>query len=149
MKVAFSRRLGVAFVVALIATLIFYASYFQPNPDAYLFPVILASLILVFSLISLLREAFDWCLDDFRPFPFMRQWPIILILVAAVSLIEVLGMYTTALLTLFVVSLGYSPEPNKQRRIIHSLLFAVGFTGFMYMLFSLMLGVQLPRGLWI
>lgn len=149
MKIAVNRRLFVAALVALAAGLMFRASYFQDNSEAYLFPMIVASTILVLSLVSLIREAFDLCVEDFQAFPFARQLPAILMMIAAVALVEVLGMYTSAFLALAMVSIWYSPEENNQRRLVRSLAFSAGFTAFVYLLFSLMLNVQLPRGILI
>lgn len=149
MNIILSRRFLAALLVALIAALIFRVSYFHDNAEAYLFPSIIAACMLVMSLISLVREAFDLCVDDFQSFPFQRQIPVILMLLAALFLIEWIGMYSTACLTLGAVSYWYSSMRDKRQRVLRSLLFAGGFSAFMYLLFSVMLNVQLPRGLLI
>ena len=149
MKLVLGRRLFVALIVAAIAALVFKVSYFQENSEAYLFPAIIASVMLVLSLISLSREAFDLCVDDFQPFPFVRQLPVIAMMTVTVLLVEVLGTYTSAFLGLLAVTYWYSPETNGTRRAVRSLSFAAGFVCFMYLLFSLMLNVQLPRGVLI
>ena len=143
------RRFFVALIVASVSGVIFYASYFQENKEAYLFPAVIASTMLLLSLISLAREAFDLCVDDYQPFPFTRQLPAIAMMIAAVSLVETLGMYTTSFLTLGLVAYWYSPQEDGRKRFTASLLFAGGFSLFMYLLFSLMLNVQLPRGILI
>ena len=147
--IVYSRRLFVAYVVAFLAGLVFKVSYFQDNDEAYLFPAVVASAMLLFSLISLFREAFDLCVDDYQPFPFMRQWPVILIMVLGVSLIEILGMYLTAFLILLVVTYWYSPEERGMKRMLLSLGMAAGFSVTMYVLFSVFLKVQVPRGILI
>jgi hypothetical protein len=149
MGISFGRRFLVALLVALIAALIFQVSFFQENSEAYLFPSIIAACMLVMGIISLVREAFDLCVDDFQVFPFQRQWPVIVMMVAALFLVEWIGMYSTAFLTLSAVSYWYSSKPNQRQRIINSLLFAAGFSAFMFLLFSTMLNVQLPRGVFI
>ena len=149
MKMTLNRRFIVALLVAMVAGLIFRVSYFQENSEAYLFPAIIAIAMLTLSLISLARETFDLCVDDYQAFPFARQLPAIVIMAAAVALVEILGMYVSAFLALTMVSLWYSPEEDNQRRLIRSLVFSAGFTAFMYVLFSLLLNVQLPRGILI
>ena len=67
----------------------------------------------------------------------------------AVLLVEVLGMYSTALVVLIVVTYWYSPQEDGRRRLVSSLVFSAGFTLFMYLLFTVMLNVQLPRGMLI
>jgi len=149
MRIALNRRLFVALLVAMVSGLMFRASYFQENSEAYLFPIIVAGAMLAFSLVSLVREVFDLCVEDFDAFPFVRQLPVIVMMIAAVTLVEILGMYVSAFLALAMVSVWYSPEEDNQRRLIRSLAFSVGFIAFMYVLFSLMLNVQLPRGILI
>lgn len=149
MRFSLGRRFFVALTVAMVAGSIFRASYFQENSEAYLFPSIVAVVMLVLSLISLAREAFDLCVDDFQAFPLARQLPAILMMALAVSLVEVLGMYASAFLVLAVVTFWYSPQEDGRRRLMSSLGFAAGFSVFMYVLFTLMLNVQLPRGVLI
>lgn len=149
MKITLNRRFLVALLVALLSGLIFKVSFFQENSEVYLFPSIVAFVMLVLSLISLVREAFDLCVDDFQPFPFVRQTPAILMMVGGVAMVEILGMYTSAFLVLLLASFWYSPQENGRRRLLQSLLFAGGFCAFMYLLFSTMLNVQVPRGLLI
>lgn len=149
MRMIIGRRFFVSLGIAMIAALIFRASYFQENSEAYLFPSIIAAVMLALSLLSLVREAFDLCVDDFQAFPFSRQLPAILMMVVAVLLVEVLGMYSTALLVLAVVTYWYSPQEDGRRRLLSSLAFSTGFTLFMYLLFTVMLNVQVPRGILI
>ena len=147
MRISINRRLFVALLVAAIAGLIFRASYFQESSEAYLFPSIVAIAMLGLALLSLFREAVDLCMDDFQAFPFVRQLPAIVMMAGGVFLVEVLGMYTSAFLVLFLVSYWYSPQEDGRRRLIQSVAFSMGFAGFMYLLFTVMLNVQLPRGL--
>jgi len=149
MRITINRRLFVALLVASIAGLIFRASYFQESSEAYLFPSIVSIAMLGLALLSLFREAVDLCVDDFQAFPFVRQVPAILIMAGGVALVEVLGMYVTSFLVLSLVSYWYSPQEDGRRRLMQSLAFAAGFSAFMYVLFSVMLNVQLPRGLFI
>ena len=147
MRITLNRRLFVALLVALVAGLIFRASYFQEGSEAYLFPSIVSMGMLGLALLSLFREAVDLCVDDFQAFPFVRQVPAIVMMAGGVALVEVLGVYASAFLVLFLVSYWYSPQEDGRRRLIQSVAFAVGFSAFMYLLFSVMLNVQLPRGL--
>lgn len=149
MKIVFGRRLAVALLVTLVAGLLFKVSYFHDNLEAYLFPAVVAGAMLCLSLLSLAREAFDLCVDDFQPFPIERQWPVILIMVGGVLLIETLGMYSTTFLVLLLVTFWYSPPDELRRRAVQSVAMAVGFSVAMYVLFSILLNVQVPRGVLI
>ena len=146
MRIVFGRRLVVALIVAFAAAFLFKVSYFQENSEAYLFPAVVAAGMLGLSLVSLAREAFDLCVDDFQPFPFERQWPVILVMGAGVALIELLGMYSTAFLILLFVTYWYSPQESLRSRLLQSVTMAAGFSLAMYVLFSMLLNVQMPRG---
>lgn len=146
MRILLGRRLFVALLVAGVAGFLFKISFFQDNREAYLFPAVVAAAMLCLSLISLAREAFDLCVDDFQPFPFERQWPVILMMAGGVGLVETLGMYSTAFLILLLVSYWYSPQEQWYRRLLQSVAMAVGFSITMYLLFSVLLNVQVPRG---
>jgi hypothetical protein len=146
MRIVFGRRLVIALGVACIAAFLFQVSYFQENSEAYLFPAVVAAGMLGLSLISLAREAFDLCVDDFQPFPFERQWPVILVMGVGVALIELLGMYSTAFLILLFVTYWYSPREGLRFRLLESVAMAAGFSLAMYVLFSVLLNVQMPRG---
>ena len=104
MSLVLGRRFFVALLVASITGVTFKASYFQENSEAYLFPSIVAIIILALSLISLVREAFDLCVDDFQRFPFRRQLAVILMMVVGVSLVEWLGIYSSAFILLMAVA---------------------------------------------
>lgn len=143
-----TRRVLVASLVLLTSVAMFSAGYGHENSEAYLFPLIIATMMMILSALSLLRELFDLCIEDFQEFPFKRQLPVILVMVAGVSLVEVLGIFSTTFIVLLSVSYWYSPIEDQKKRLIRSLMFSAGFSVAMYLLFSVMLNVQLPRG-WI
>ncbi|MEJ2576842.1 MAG: tripartite tricarboxylate transporter TctB family protein, partial [Gammaproteobacteria bacterium] len=78
--------------------------------------------------------------------PFLRQLPVIVLMVVGVLVIESLGMYATAFMMLFLVSYWYSPPGPWGRRLAFSVGLALGFSALMYGLFSVLLKVQVPRG---
>ena len=144
-----SRRGIVALSVLGIALFLFYVSVFQDNREAYLFPGIVAGAVLILCAVSLAREVFALSADDFRPFPFKREVFSLLVMAAAALSAETVGMYTSCFFALFAVSAWYSPTAARARKYTNSVLFSAGFIGFMYLLFSVMLNVQSPKGLLI
>ena len=141
-----TRRIYIAGIVLALSLVLFVAGYNQESAEAYLFPVIVAFIMLMCSLISIVREAMNLCLEDFQEFPFRTQIPVLLIMVLGVSLVEILGMFSTTFLVLLSVSYWYSPIEENNKRLIRSLIFSGGFSLAMYLLFAVMLNVQLPRG---
>ena len=102
---------------------------------------------LLLSLALLVREVIGVGDDDIQSFPFTKQLPVLLVTGGGILLLEFIGMYVTACLMMLVITFGYSGITDLKKRSIHSLLFAVGFSAVMYLLFTVMLNVQLPRGL--
>jgi len=141
------RRFLVALLVAAVCGLMFKVSYFQQNQAAYLFPIIVSSLTLAFSITSLIREYFDLCVDDFKAFPFFEQLPGIVITIVGVSLIELIGMYSSSFLVLVAITTLYSTKGLLVNRFIKSVTFSFLFLLVMYLIFNVLLNVQLPRGL--
>jgi len=141
------RRFLVALLVTAVCGLMFKVSYFQQNQAAYLFPIIVSSLTLAFSITSLIREYFDLCVDDFKAFPFFEQLPGIVITIVGVSLIELIGMYSSSFLVLVAITTFYSTKGALVNRFIKSAVFSFLFLLVMYLIFNVLLNVQLPRGL--
>jgi hypothetical protein len=141
------RRFLLALLVTAVCGLMFKVSYFQQNQAAYLFPIIISSLTLAFSITSLIREYFDLCVDDFKAFPFFEQVPGIVITIVGVSLIELIGMYSSSFLVLVAITTFYSTEGSLVNRFIKSAVFSFLFLLVMYLIFNVLLNVQLPRGL--
>ncbi len=142
----FSRRFLVAILVLSTSALLFWISYFQENSEVYLFPSIVTSGILLLSFTSFVREAFNLCVDDIKPIAIFRLVPAIVLIFIAVLSIEQVGMYATSTMVLFTLSALYSPVESMVRRFTNSILLAIGFSLFMYLIFSVMLNVQTPRG---
>lgn len=149
MSIRLTRRFLLALLVALIAAALFKVSFLRETLEGYTFPAVVAGTILALSLVSLAREALDLCVDDYQPFPFFRQLPAIVMMGGAAMLIDVIGMYTSAFLVLALISYWYSPQPNGLRRLMNSVALGLGFGFVMYLLFSVMLNVQMPRGMLI
>jgi hypothetical protein len=141
------RRFLVALLVTAICGLMFKVSYFQENQAAYLFPIIVSGLTLAFSITSLIREYFDMCVDDFKAFPFFEQLPGIVITIVGVSLIELIGIYSSSFLVLVAITTFYSTKCALVNRFIKSAIFSFLFLLVMYLIFNVLLNVQLPRGL--
>ncbi len=148
-KAMLTRRFYVALLILLLTGYVFKVSYFQESSEAYLFPSIVAGLMLILSMISFVREAFDLCVDDFKPIPFVSQIYAIIVMILGVAVAEWLGMYVTTCFILLFISYRYSNQEVKSKRIANSVLFSAGFIGLIYVLFSVMLNLQLPRGVLI
>jgi len=149
MSDGYRLRILVALAVVSISGMLFFLSFHQENSEAFLFPAIASFSMLCLGLLSLTREALKLCEDDYKPFPLLNQLPAIIIMIIGVYAIDHIGMYESTFLVLLLVSFWYSSMEHISHRLLHSLLFATGFSVLMYLLFSFVLNVQFSKGLLI
>ena len=151
MKMAQDRfkALTVSSLVIVLAATLFSLSYFQDSAEAYLFPRIIAFTMLLLSLVSGLKTLLARQPEAFGAIDIRRLLPAFAAILLAVAVLETVGMYTTTATLLLVLSLGYSSSNSLKTKLISSTLLTLLFMAFMYVLFSVLLNVQTPRGWFI
>jgi len=76
-----------------------------------------------------------------------RFWFVALALIAYVWLVEIIGYYAASFLFFFGVTLAIQVEERGPRSIAIRLAVVFGFMMFLYVLFTKVLMVQLPKGM--
>jgi len=147
MTTTYKYHVFISTLVVVVSGTTFALSFSMDNSEAYLFPAIVAFSMLCLSLLSMTREILNLLADDYKPFPLASQIPVVVIMAGGVISIESVGMYASTFMVLLLVAFWYSPIESVYSRFLHSLLFAGGFSALMYLLFSIVLNVQFPRGL--
>lgn len=137
-----------AILVFLIACFLLWLCTGHENPEVYLFPSFISMALVALSALSLGRELMGFG-TELKSVPLLRLLPALVIIVAYVMAVEYFGMYSSSLVALFLIALLYHPGENLVQRIANSALVSVGFIGVMYVLFSVLLKVQAPRGLFL
>ena len=129
-----------AFALALAAAL---ASFAGDDPAAYAFPRLVSALMLVFCTLNLARRA----MAGFGGEPALT-WELLrkiapgaAVFVAYLLVAQDLGFYLSALLAFFAVSFLYSAH----RRLGRIGLVTGAVVGVLYLMFSVVLKVQVPR----
>ena len=120
------------------------ASFAADEGAAYLFPRILSLTMLMFCLLQLIilpfgakQAAIAWR---------WRSLPAVGVIVVYVAIAEWLGFYAATAVTFFaIVQIGDSVRTKRQRVV--AVIVAICATAVLYGLFSLLLQVQIPRGL--
>ena len=136
-------------LVTVFAVVLLAASFLAKYPEAYLFPRILAvilALLCVFQLVMVARgtDTIDNITEVIGSMKNML--PIIGMIIVYVALAEWLGFYLSAALAYFAVALVGGGSYDS-RHIAKTAVVALGVTVGLYILFSLLLQVQSPRGL--
>ena len=129
-----------AFAFALVATV---ASFAGDDPAAYAFPRLVAVLMLVFCSVNLARRAMaGFGGEPALTWTLIRKIaPGIAVFVVYLLVAEDLGFYLAALLAFFALSFLYSAH----RRPGHIGLVTAAMIAVLYLVFSAVLKVQVPR----
>ncbi len=129
-----------AFVFALVATA---ASFAGDEPAAYTFPRLVAILMLVFCGINLARRAMEgFAGEPVLTWTLIRKiTPGIAVFVVYLLVAQDLGFYLAAFLAFFAMSLLYSAH----RRPVRIGIVSGAVVGVLYLVFSVVLKVQVPR----
>ena len=147
------KRLPLIAITALALTVFLcYVSFGHENQEAYLFPQIIGGSLLGLCALLVLREFLgnrDPAVQSVNMGSIIRLLPMLVLLSGYVYCIEWLGMYSSSALALFLIAFIYHSADSIVKRFTSSLLVALVFTGFIYVVFSVLLRVQAPRGLFI
>ena len=129
-----------AFAFALAAAL---ASFAGDDPAAYAFPRLVSALLLVFCTLSLARRAMaGFGGEPVLTFALLRKIaPGVAVFALYLLVAQDLGFYLSALLAFFAVSFLYS----EHRRLGRIGIVTGAVVGVLYLMFSVVLKVQVPR----
>ncbi|MDL2307666.1 tripartite tricarboxylate transporter TctB family protein [Desulfovibrio sp. OttesenSCG-928-C06] len=138
-------------VLAALAFLFLMRDY---EGSAILFPRMMVILMLCLAAIKAVAEIVRMKkpvlnIDDYagEPYPWLRIIFVLAAMVVYIWVLENLGFYTTALLFFFLVTLAIQNFKRTPKVIAVRFAYCFGFILFLYLLFSVLLKVQLPKGI--
>jgi len=137
-----SKLISVIFIL-LLSTLLAYVSFSGGTPEAYLFPKIITSVMMILSSLALVLYFFDKE-ENFAKVDIKKLSIYLISLILFISFGEFLGFYFLAILLFIIISYFYS-ERKTIITFIYNLLFTFLFMICTYFLFSILLKVQVPR----
>jgi len=137
-----SKLISVIFIL-LLSTLLAYVSFSGGTPEAYLFPKIITSVMMILSSLALVLYFFDKE-ENFAKVDIKKLSIYLISLILFISFGEFLGFYFLAILLFIIISYFYS-ERKTIKTFIYNLLFTFLFMICTYFLFSILLKVQVPR----
>lgn len=140
-------------LICLIAISVCWISYTQEPADAYLFPRLVASVFLVLSLVTFAKAILGRSKvgNGLSMIAFKNMLPgLIVSFIYIFWGAKALGFYTSSTIAFFVLFSLYDPTSNKDIKTwIKRVVITAGFVSVMYALFSVVLGVYAPRGMFI
>ena len=132
-------------LVTLISAFLVYASFVLGNSEDYLFPRLISAMIAVLSLMLWFEKG-----DADKTTNFKDLMPGIAIATAFILLLKILGFYLASMIVFFSLVMYYS-KPSESKDFWRVLLIKLGitivFTMTLYGLFTLLLQVRTPEGL--
>lgn len=146
------RRHNMTVIVTLIVTLALAFFSFTAGGSGYLFPQIIAA-AMVFIAVIMMALTFlpkqPITTSDEEPIPWGIIFPTLLILIGFLFVVEWLGFFATSFIAFYSIVLIYTPERLKRRQFIKSAAISFTFMGALYLIFVLLLNVQIPHGILI
>ena len=137
-----SKLISVIFIL-LLSTLLAYVSFSGGTPEAYLFPKIITSVMMILSSLALVLYFFDKT-ENFAKVDIKKLSIYLISLILFISFGEFLGFYFLTILLFIIICYFYS-ERKTVKTFIYSLLVTFLFMICTYFLFSILLKVQVPR----
>jgi len=137
------NNLASVIFILLISIMLAYVSFSGKQSEAYLFPKIITSVMIILSSLSLVVYFFDKTKK-------MAEINISKLSIYLISIIlfiffgEILGFYFLTIILFLTVCYFYS-ERKSFKIIIYNILITSLFMLFIYFLFSILLKVQVPR----
>ena len=132
-------------IVTLISAFLVYASFVLGNLEDYLFPRLISVLIALLSLMLWFEKG-----EADKSTNFKDLMPGIAIATAFILLLKILGFYLASMIVFFSLVMYYS-KPIESKDFWRVLLIKLGvtimFTLTLYGLFTLLLQVRTPEGL--
>lgn len=144
------RKQRVTAIVTLLFTIALVGISFAPNLPGYEFSQMTAiaaailAAVLAFLTLAPKRPAAP---ADEDVIPWGMVWPLLLMLLAFLLVMEWLGFFTTSFITFLLITFVYSPQRLSVQRVIRTTAVAVLFMGGLYFIFVVLLRVQVPSGI--
>ena len=137
------KNLTTVIITLILSILLAYVSFAGGASEAYLFPKIITSTMIILSSLSLLFYFFEKN-QKIAKIDMIKLSVYLILIILFILFGEILGFYLSA--TLIFLTVCYYYSENKATKVfIYNLLVTVFFMFFIYFLFSILLKVQVPR----
>lgn len=131
----------------ICAIILCIAGFTSSNQEAFLFPNVVAAIMVVIAAFAVFNSKNAQTIERKTRIPWLLILPAIVIFIAYLALAETVGFYTSSFIAFLVLVCIYMPERITVKRFVRIFLTDLVFMAGLYCLFSLLLRVQLPRGM--
>ncbi len=138
-------------LVCLVGTLLIYSTLGSiEDPRATIFPKTIIILMGIFSLLLIVQDLTlkrKESKETDKRYPWGRFISLFAIIVIYLAVSEKLGFYLSAFLLVVTVCFVFKEKKISAKKALLNAFGAAAFTGVLFLLFSVILEVQTPRGL--
>ena len=138
------KNIATVLVAIFLSILLVVASFSGGNPEAYLFPRIITSIMLFLSLLLLIQHFYEKN-HLIKKINIAKLTPFFILIIIFILLGENLGFYLCASLMFLTICYFYYPEKKDMKKVLFFLLIGAAFMMAIYFLFTFLLKVQVPR----
>ena len=138
------KNIATVLVAIFLSILLVVASFSGGNPEAYLFPRIITSIMLFLSLLLLIQHFYEKD-HPIKKINIVKLAPFFILIIIFILLGENLGFYLCASLMFLTICYFYYPEKKDMKKVLFFLLIGAAFMMAIYFLFTFLLKVQVPR----
>ena len=137
------NKLSSVVLVLILSILLAYASFSGGTSEAYIFPKLLSTVMIILSFLSLVLYFYKKN-EKITEVDIKKLSIYLGSLLLFLVLGELLGFYFLAVLIFLIICYVYSEKKNK-KSIFYNFLITLCFMIFIYFLFAILLKVQAPR----
>ena len=137
------NKLSSVVLVLILSILLTYASFSGGTSEAYIFPKLLSTVMIILSFLSLVLYFYNKN-EKITEVDIKRLSIYLGSLLLFMVFGELLGFYFLAVLIFLIICYVYS-ETNNKKSIFYNFLITLCFMIFIYFLFAILLKVQAPR----
>ena len=138
------KNIASVLVAISLSILLVVASFSGGHSEAYLFPRIITSIMLVLSLLLLIQHFYGKNHPK-KTINIAKLAPFFILIIIFVLLGENLGFYLCASLMFLTICYFYYPEKRDMKKVLFFFLICTAFMMAIYFLFTFLLKVQVPR----
>ena len=138
------KNLAIVIFVMILSILLAIASFGAGSPEAYLFPRIITSIMLLLSLLLLVFHFYEKNYQT-ETINISKLSPILILIIFFIFTGEYLGFYFSTSIIFLTISYFYFPQKKDIKKLLFFLLIGTCFMTTIYFLFSFLLKVQVPR----
>ena len=138
------KNIATVLVAISLSILLVVASFSGGHSEAYLFPRIITSIMLLLSLLLLIQHFYEKN-HPIKKINIAKLAPFFTLIIIFILLGENLGFYLCASLMFLTICYFYYPEKKDMKKILFFLLICALFMTAIYFLFTFLLKVQVPR----